>query len=123
MRTLLTPFVFAALALGTFAPFSDAQTLTSDEKKIVEFIDNNNAAAISLLEKTVDIESPTEDLAGVKDVGMVFGKEFEALGMKTRWIDMPAAQKRAGHLIAETSGKKGKRILIIELLLPCSRGS
>ena len=28
-------------------------------------------------------------------------------------MDMPAAQKRAGHLIAETSGTKGKRVLLL----------
>ncbi len=122
MKTLLIRFASTAILSATLASLIGAQTLNADEKKIVEYIDKNNIAAVSLLEKTVNIESPTEDLAGVKNVGMIFGKEFEALGMKTRWIDMPAAQKRAGHLIAETSGKKGKRILIIGHLDTVLRG-
>jgi glutamate carboxypeptidase len=33
--------------------------------------------------------------------------------MSTRWIDMPADMKRAGHLVAETHGTGGKRLLLI----------
>lgn len=89
------------------------QTVSADEKRIAAQIDKDRDAMIAMLEQTVNIDSPTEDIAGVKAVGKFFQKEFDALGMKTRWVDMPAAQKRAGHLIAETSGKKGKRILMI----------
>lgn len=90
-----------------------AQQLSSEEKKISEFIDANFENSVSLIKQTVDIDSPTEDLAGVKNVGMILKKEFESIGMTARWIDMPAEQKRAGHLIAETKGKKGKRILLL----------
>ena len=90
-----------------------AQTLNSDERKIVEYIDKHVADATSLLEAAVNVESPTEDLAGVRAVGSLFGKEFEKLGMKVRWIDMPADAKRAGHLVAETVGTKGKRLLLL----------
>ncbi len=66
-----------------------------------------------LLEKVVNIQSPTENLAGVKQVGAVFKAEFESLGFKARWIDMPPAMKRAGHLLAEKEGTKGKRVLLL----------
>jgi glutamate carboxypeptidase len=49
----------------------------------------------------------------VREVGAVYAKEFEALGFKTRWVDMPAEMKRAGHLVAERTGDKGKRVLLI----------
>lgn len=113
MKNLLTRSIVTAIATTLLASLIGAQTLNADEKKIVEYIDKNNIAAISLLEKTVNMESPTEDLAGVKNVGMVFGKEFESLGMSIKWIEMPAAMKRAGHLVAETSGSKGKKILLL----------
>ncbi|MBK6748559.1 MAG: M20/M25/M40 family metallo-hydrolase [Pyrinomonadaceae bacterium] len=92
---------------------NSAQALNSDEKKIVEYIDKNNTQAVSLIEKMVNMESPTEDLAGVKSVGALFAKEFESLGMTVKWLDMPAEMKRAGHLVAESNGSKGKRILLL----------
>jgi len=99
-----------------------SQQLSADEKKIVDNIDRNSAKAVEILKAVVNIESPTEDLAGVKKVGSIFSKEFESLGMKVRWIDMPPEMKRAGHLIAETSGTKGKRILILGHLDTVLRG-
>ena len=104
-------FVFTILFLAV--PALIAQKLSADERKIIEYIDSHNNDAISLLEKVVNVESPTEDLAGVKNVGMIFGDEFKALGMAVKWLDMPIDMKRAGHLVAETNGKTGKRILIL----------
>ena len=102
-----------ALAIFSLAIPGISQQLASDEKKIVSIIDKNNARAVSILKKVVDIDSPTEDLDGVRNVGSLFAKEFESLGMKTRWTEMPPAMKRAGHLVAETSGNKGKRLLLL----------
>ncbi len=93
--------------------FNPAQKISADEQKIVNYIDAHTEDAITLLEKTVNIESPTENLKGVKQVGMVFKGEFESLGFVSKWIEMPAEMKRAGHLMAEKNGTKGKRILLI----------
>jgi glutamate carboxypeptidase len=90
-----------------------AQSLSADEKRIVEYIDRHVADTVALLERTVNIDSPTEDIDGVKKVGSILAKELESLGMSVRWIDMPAEQKRAGHLEARTSGTKGKRLLLL----------
>lgn len=90
-----------------------AQELTAAEQKTIDFIEANFEKHVDLIKQTVDIESPTEDIAGVKNVGMIFKKELESIGMTARWIDMPPEQKRAGHLIAQTNGKKGKRILLL----------
>jgi glutamate carboxypeptidase len=113
MKKLFATLVLAAISLSISTVPLGAQTLTSDERKIVDFIDKHNGEAIALIEKTVNISSPTEDLAGVKEVGMIFGKELAALGLTAKWIDMPAAQKRAGHLVAESKGSKGKRLLLL----------
>lgn len=89
------------------------QSLNADEQKIIDYIDKHSADAVTILERAVNIDSPTEDLIGVKQVGMLFAKELEALGMTVRWIDMPPEAKRAGHLVAETKGSKGKRLLLL----------
>ncbi|MBK7802713.1 MAG: M20/M25/M40 family metallo-hydrolase [Chloracidobacterium sp.] len=111
-----------AVGIAMFVVANSGQTLSPDEKKIVDFIDRNNASAIALLETTVNIESPTEDIAGVKKVGSVYQKEFESLGMKTTWIDLPPEFKRAGHLMAESTGNCGKRLLLLGHLDTVLRG-
>src|SRR5687768_18383099 len=77
------------------------QKLSAEEQKIVDYIDKNNDHAISLLERAVNIDSPTEDLVGVKNVGMLFARELESLGMTVKWAPMPEDTKRAGHLVAD----------------------
>ena len=64
--------------------------------------------AIALLEKTVNIGSGTMNHAGVRTVGDVMAGELDALGLETRWIDMPEEMNRAGHLFATKKGQ-GKR--------------
>ncbi len=93
--------------------FAHSQKISPDEQKLVDYIDAHKDEAVVLLEKVVNIQSPTENLAGVKQVGAIFKTEFEALGFKARWIDMPPGMKRAGHLLAEKEGTKGKRILLL----------
>ncbi|MDQ2920518.1 MAG: M20/M25/M40 family metallo-hydrolase [Acidobacteriota bacterium] len=102
-------FVFIALSFT----FSYAQKLSADEQKIIDYVDAHMGEALGMLESVVDIESPSEDIAGVKQVGMVFKRELESLGLTARWIEMPAEMKRAGHLVASTKGTKGRRILLL----------
>lgn len=90
-----------------------AQTANPVEKRLIESIDKNATAAVRFLGEVVDIDSPTEDIQGVKRVGAAFARELEAIGMKVRWVDMPAGTGRAGHLIAESSGTEGKRLLLL----------
>jgi glutamate carboxypeptidase len=90
-----------------------AQNLSPEETRIIEYVDKNFEPAVGLLEKVVNIESPTENLTGVRDVGMVFKSEFERMGFAAKWIDMPPEMKRAGHLFAEAKGTKGKRLLLL----------
>jgi glutamate carboxypeptidase len=113
MKKTTSKTMVAVTLVLLFNTFSYAQKISAEEGKIVSYIDANINDAILLLEKTVNIESPTENLAGVKDVGMVFKKEFESLGFTARWIEMPVEMKRAGHLLAEKKGTKGKRVLLL----------
>jgi glutamate carboxypeptidase len=114
MRKITIQFLsFFVFVFWFFPAVSFSQKISAEEKKIVAYIDAHANDAISLLEKTVNIESPTENLAGVKRVGDIFKQEFESIGFSARWIDMPAEMKRAGHLIAEKNGTKGKRVLLL----------
>jgi len=103
----------ALMLIVLFSTSYYAQKISAEEQKIVNYIDAHTEDAIALLEKTVNIESPTENLAGVKQNGMLFKNEFESLGFAAKWIEMPAGMKRAGHLLAEKNGTKGKRVLLI----------
>jgi glutamate carboxypeptidase len=87
--------------------------LATVEKRIVAAVDANHAAAMSLIEETVNIQSATENHAGVRKAGDVFARELAALGFETRWVDMPPQVGRAGHLVAVHRGTRGKRLLLI----------
>lgn len=113
MKAQLSQLHVVLLLVASSSTYSYAQALSADEQRIVSYIDAHADQAIALLETLVNIESPTENLAGVKQVGTVFKKELEALGLTARWMDMPAEMKRAGHLLAETNGTKGKRLLLL----------
>src|SRR4030095_11933879 len=81
---LAVAIMFAALS----ATLASAQKISPEEQKLVDYIDAHSSEATALLEKTVNIESPTENLAGVREVGAIFKTEFEALGFTARWINM-----------------------------------
>jgi len=109
----IVPGLVSTLLLLCFFQSANAQALSPEEQKIVAYVDAHAPEAVTLLEKVVNIESATQNLAGVKRVGEVFKSEFEALGLNARWIDMPPEMNRAGHLVAETNGTRGKRILLL----------
>jgi len=88
-----------------------SQIASGPERAIVLAVDAGNPAAYALLEQSVNINSGTHNFAGVRAVGDLFRKEFDALGFKTTWVD-GAPFKRAGHLIADHPGK-GPRILLV----------
>ena len=90
-----------------------AQKLTATERKIVASVRQNMPKNEKLLEQVVNINSGTLNVQGVREVGTVFQKEFEALGFKTEWVAMPASMQRAGHLVAQRKGTKGKRLFLI----------
>lgn len=87
--------------------------LTKTEVQILKNVEKNYAESVSFLEKTVNINSGTYNIEGVKKAGMVYKELLDQLGFTTQWIDMPAEMKRAGHLVGEIKGKKGKRLLLI----------
>ena len=102
MRSIgLAAVVVFALQAGAPAP----------ERAMVAYIDAHNAEALALLERVVNINSGTQNFAGVRAVGAIFLASFDRLGFKTRWVD-GAPFQRAGHLVAEHRGA-GPKILLI----------
>jgi len=81
------------------------------EAAIVRAVDASNPAAITLLQRIVDINSGTMNLAGVREVGAVLRAQLGALGFTTRWVD-GAGFGRAGHLVAEHRAA-GPHLLLI----------
>ena len=92
---------------------AQALALDAKEKRIVRAVDARQAQALGLLAETVDIDSATENHAGVRKVGDVLARELARLGFETRWVDVPAEVGRAGHLVAVHRGTKGQRLLLI----------
>jgi glutamate carboxypeptidase len=89
-----------------------AQTaLSPAERAMAAYIDAHAEEAISLLERAVNLNSGTMNLAGVRKVGDLFRAEFDALGFTTEWVDGSSWQ-RAGHLVARHPGR-GPKILLI----------
>lgn len=83
------------------------------ENQIAHYLNYKQQEQLSLLEKLVNINSGTTNLAGVHQVGELLRPQFEELGFKVHWVEPPANMHRAGTLIAEHPGNKGKRLLLI----------
>src|SRR3954470_14618781 len=105
------PLFMGALALLASAPATAA--LSPAEQVMVHTVDAEQQRTTAMLQRWVDQNSGTMNIAGVEAVRRMVEPEFQQLGFKTRWIEMKAAG-RAGHLVARHVGsRKGKRLLLI----------
>ena len=102
------------LALGvSFAATPASAKLSPAETGMAVTVDAEYERHVALLEKMVNQNSGTMNFAGVEAVGRMMRAELEPLGFAVTWTPMAEA-KRAGHLTATKSGKKGaKRLLLI----------
>jgi len=102
--------IFLALALLA-APA--AAKLAPAEQKIVRTVEAEQARTVALLERLVNQNSGSLNLAGVEAVGKMMRAELEPLGFEVRWVPM-ADVGRAGHIVAVHKGSgRGKRMLLI----------
>lgn len=108
MKKLIT-----AVALIIITLKSQSQTLSVTERQILKNIDTDMPATMQLLKESVNINSGTFNIKGVKKTGELYGKELEKLGFTVEWISVPDSLKRAGHLVAYRKGKKGKKLFLI----------
>src|SRR6185369_5595557 len=109
---MLNRFTFALAALA-LAPVPALARLTPAEQVIVRTVDAEQARTLAMLEKWVNQNSGSLNIAGVTAVGQMLRSELEPLGFKVEWIDMKSAG-RAGHIVARHVGNRnGKRLLLI----------
>ncbi|MBJ7445511.1 MAG: M20/M25/M40 family metallo-hydrolase [Sphingobium sp.] len=86
--------------------------LSPAERTITTSVEAGYEPAIGLLERLVNQNSGSMNLAGVKAVADMLRPEFEKLGFVVTWQPMDAA-KRAGHLIAVHKGKAGSTKMLL----------
>jgi len=102
--------IFLALALLA-APA--AARLAPAEQRIVRTVDAEQARTVALLERLVNQNSGSLNLAGVEAVGRMMRAELEPLGFTVKWVPM-AEVNRAGHIVAIHKGSgRGRRMLLI----------
>jgi glutamate carboxypeptidase len=112
LMSLYSPAAAVAILAAAAAPVSrPAQQPSAPERAMIRHIDAHQAEALTLLERLVNQNSGTMNFAGVRAVGEMLRRELEPLGFATRWED-GAPYRRAGHLIAERTGR-GPRVLLI----------
>ncbi|MGM9510378.1 M20/M25/M40 family metallo-hydrolase [Larkinella sp. GY13] len=109
----MTTFYRIAFVLLGIAPGVWGQSLSPVEKKILSTVRQIHPETEKFLEKTVNINSGTLNLEGVRENGKLLADEFEKLGFKTEWVALPDSLNRAGHLVATRQGKRGKKLFLI----------
>ena len=75
---------------------------------MIATVDAEQARTLALLERAVNQNSGTRNLAGVKAVYEILAPEFTALGFSVRLVPQDVVG-RAGHLIATHKGKPGRK--------------
>ena len=89
-------------------------TLDKAERALRTEIAARHEDQVTYLEKLVNIPSGSLNIRGVREVGQVVMVTLDSLGFQSRWVEVPAEMKRAGHLVATHAGKPGTpRVLLI----------
>jgi len=107
-QTIVKAALCGAMLLATTAQAA----LSPAEQKIGGSVDAGHEPAIALLEKIVNQNSGSMNVAGVKAVADMLRPEFEALGFTVSWKPMDQV-KRAGHFIAVHKGKAGTTKMLL----------
>lgn len=105
MRLILTALLCLALPGAALAQATPA------EQTMMRTVEAEHDRHISLLERLVNQNSGTLNLAGVRAAGEMVRAELEPLGFDVRWVDM-GETGRAGHLVATHPGR-GRNVLLI----------
>jgi glutamate carboxypeptidase len=116
MPLLLGAWLLVVLGVATPA---DANAWSAIEQRLAVSVKARKGAALAELKQAVAINSGTLNVEGVREVGRHYQRQFEELGFTTRWVEMPAAMQRAGHLVAvlnddvSPASARGKRLLLL----------
>lgn len=112
MPPLRLRLLLSALLLLVAAPWLSA-ALTPLEERIAAAVDTQSGTFAAELEHAIGIDSPTENFAGIRALADWHAAQFAALGFAARFEELPPETGRAGHLVAERRGTKGRRVLLI----------
>jgi len=82
MKKIVVSLFAVCLVITVQAQKMSMQGVSAEEKKVMDYIDANMPRAIALLKESVDINSGSLNIAGVKKVGEIFAREFEKAGFK-----------------------------------------
>ena len=107
MNKHLFVILFLFISIPAFAQ------LNADEKKIIDYVNAHLKETEQLLIESVNINSGTLNVEGVKKVGSIYRKELDKMGFSTEWVVLPDSLKRAGHLVATIQGTQGKKLFLI----------
>jgi glutamate carboxypeptidase len=109
MKPFLPLLAFLLFAL----PAAAEARLSPQEQKMVRTVEREKERTIALLERLVEQNSGSLNLAGVEAVGRMMRAELEPLGFRVEWIPMRETG-RAGHIVATHAGDgKGRKMLLI----------
>jgi len=86
---------------------------SSIEAELCNIVSSDKSEQLSLLESLVNVNSGTSNLDGIHQVGEMLRNQLNSMGFTTHWVNMPVDMQRAGTLISEHQGSKGKRLLLI----------
>ena len=100
-------------SLIAITPFLTQAQLTPSEKTLIDYVNAHLDPALQLLTNSVNINSGTLNVEGVKKVGALYAAQLEKLGFTIEWVNEPDSLHRAGHLVATHTGKKGKKLFLI----------
>ena len=88
--------------------------LDINEQSIVKQVELGLEQALNDIEQSVNINSGSMNIAGVKQVGLLAKQQLLAIGFDVQWLD-GSAFNRAGHILAthQSSNPNAVKILII----------
>lgn len=115
-RLVYFPVVRSLLALAAVpaALAAKSQPLDRVEQRLRAELTATREAQVAYLEPLVNIPSGSLNVQGVREAGRLVMGTLDSLGFTTRWVEVPAEMKRAGHLVATHKGKPGSpRMLLI----------
>ena len=108
----MKPLVQVAGALLALLPATSAVArLSPAEARMVATVDAEQGRTLAMLERWVNLNSGSHNLAGVEAMHHLVRAELEPLGFAVTWIPMTSTG-RAGHLRAHHPGT-GKKLLLI----------
>ena len=104
----------AAAALFPSVTMAQSPTLDKVEQRLRRELAATREAQVAYLEQLVNIPSGSLNVEGVRAAGRMVMGTLDSLGFTSRWVEVPAEMKRAGHLVATHTGKAGSpRMLLI----------